>query len=304
MGKFYTYRIVLVFLALPLVGYSQYYYNKPYNQWVFGFGPSQALTDVGGSHDIGTHFLKDWNWSAIRYGGEVGYRHYFSSSVAARGTLTLGMLSGNDALTTNDVRHNRNLNFRSPIGELTLTCEYYFYQSSHIGHRYHIKHAKGFKRYNWDAYVFAGIGGFFFNPQGKYINGVWYNLAPLSTEGEGLPGGIPRYSQFAFCIPAGIGIKLNLNPQFTIGLEISDRIWTSTDYLDDAHGVYFDNNAILKAKGPIAAYFADPNLGEIGGATYTGGERADSKHNDAYFFTFITFTYQPSRFHRRTRSKF
>lgn len=304
MRKFYRYRIVLALFVLPLVGYSQYYYNKPYNQWVFGFGPSQALTDVGGSSDIGTHFLKDWNWSSIRYAAEVGYRHYFQSNLAARGTITGGMLYGNDELSANAIRHNRNLNFRSPIGELALTCEYYFYQSSHIGHRYHIQHAKGFKRYNWDAYVFGGVAGFFFNPQGQYTNGVWYNLAPLSTEGEGLPGGPAHYSQLGFSIPAGVGVRLNINPQFTIGLEISDRIWTSSDYIDDAHGVYYDNAAILKAKGPIAAYFADPSLGEIATQTLTGQERADSKHNDAYFFTFITMTYQPSRFHKRTRSKF
>ncbi len=86
-------------------------------------------------------------------------------------------------------------------------------------------------------------------------------------------------------------------------MEISDRLWTSTDYLDDTHGKYYNNATILQDKGPIAAYFADPSLHEIGGASATGTMRGDPTHNDTYMFLFFTVTYQPP-FHRRTRSKF
>jgi len=310
MRKLYFYcSIVLVITILPFTGKAQYFYNRfgAHNEWVFGAGPSQFLGDLGGSPDVGTHFLKDFNFSAIRYAGFVGYRDFLNSALAIRGTFTAGMISGNDALSSQVYRHDRNLNFRSPVIELSAQCEYYFYQSSHIGHRYHIKHARGFKRFNVDAYVFAGIGGLYFNPQGQFINGVWYNLRPLHTEGEGMPGGPKEYTQFAFTVPAGIGFKYNINPQFTMGIEISDRIWTSSDYIDDAHNQYYDNAAIAKAYGPIAAYFADPSLHSIVQPIppdATGQERADSKHNDAYMFTFITATYSPSPFHRRTRSKF
>ena len=293
-------------MVIPFCGKAQYFYNRlgAHNEYVFGIGPTQFLGDVGGSADIGTHFLKDFNFQAIRYGAFAGYRYYINSAFSARATLMGGMLNGSDTYSSNNVRNNRNLNFRSPIIELSVQAEYFFYQSSHIGHRYHIKHAQGFKRFNIDAYVFLGIGGFYFNPQGKYIDGTWYNLRPLHTEGEGMPGGPPEYSQFGVSVPAGLGFKYNLTPQFTLGLEISDRIWTSSDYIDDAHGVYYNKAAILQAYGPIAAYFADPSLDKIPGQTLTGQERADSKHNDTYMFTFITITYSVSPFHRRTRSKF
>jgi len=310
MRKIYIYySIVLGVILLPGIGKSQYFYNRfgAHNEWVFGAGPSQFLGDLGGSSTVGSHFLKDFNFQAIRYAAFVGYRDFVNSVLAVRGTFTGGMLSGFDALSGEMYRHNRNLNFRSPVLDLSAQCEYYFYQSSHIGHRYHIKHARGFKRFNIDGYIFAGVGGVYFNPQGQYIDGTWYNLRPLHTEGEGMPGGPKEYSQFAFTLPAGIGFKYNVTPQFTIGLEISDRIWTSSDYIDDAHGVYYNNNAILQAYGPIAAYFADPSLHQIQQEippTRTGEERADSKHNDAYMFTFLTMTYSPSPFHRRTRSKF
>jgi len=219
--------------------------------------------------------------------------------------LTGGMLDGNDALSGEEYRHNRNLNFRSPILEVAVEGQYYFYRSSTAGHHYHIKHAKGFSNFNMDAYVFAGFGAFFFNPQGE-MNGTWYNLRPLSTEGEGLPGGPPTYSQLGICIPAGIGAKYNINPQWSIGLEISDRIWTSSDYIDDAHGVYFNNQEILTYKGPIAAYFADPSLHQINQAIppdNVGEPRGDPNHNDTYMFVFVTVSYQPP-YRKRTRSKF
>ncbi|MGP8217031.1 MAG: hypothetical protein ACLQQ4_15795, partial [Bacteroidia bacterium] len=165
--EYFFFSIFLSVILLPYKGKAQYFYNRSgaHNEWVFGVGPSQFLGDVGGSSNIGTHFLEDFNYQAIRYGGFVGYRDYLNSEFAVRGTFTAAMVSGNDDYPgVNAVRHNRNLNFRSPIMELSVQAEYYFYQSSHIGHRYHIKHAKGFKRFNIDGYVFAGLGGFFFNP--------------------------------------------------------------------------------------------------------------------------------------------
>lgn len=288
---------------------AQYFYkrNGAHNEWIFGAGPSQFLGDVGGSPNIGTHFLEDFNPQAIRYAGMIGYRYFINSDFSVKGTFTGGMVSGNDAYSSEEYRHDRNINFRSPIMEFSVQGEYFFYKSSHIGHRYHIQHAHGFKRFNIDGYVFLGVGGFYFNPQGEYKNGAWYNLRPLHTEGEGMPGGPAEYNQFALSLPAGLGFKYNITPNFSIGLEISDRLWTGSDYIDDTHNKYYSNSAILTQYGPIAAYFADPTLNSIKqdiAPDNTGQERGDPKHNDTFMFTFITVTYSQSSFHRRTRSKF
>ena len=141
MRKAYFYcAIILGITLLPFTGKAQYFYNRfgAHNEWVFGGGPSQFLGDLGGSPSVGTHFLKDFNFQAIRYGAFVGYRDFINPVLAIRGTLTGGMVSGFDDLSSEEYRHNRNLNFRSPIIELSAQAEYYFYQSSHIGHRYHI----------------------------------------------------------------------------------------------------------------------------------------------------------------------
>jgi hypothetical protein len=304
MKKVYSY-ILIFFAFIPVLGYSQYSWNRFTNksEYIAGIGPSQFLGDLGGSSSVGTHFLKDFNFTSIRYALELGYRYHINPYFAAKGMLTTALLYGSDALSTNNVRHNRNINFRSPLIEASGQFEFYFYRNSQIGHKYHIRHAKGFQKLNIDGYVFAGVGGFYFDPAAKYTNGLWYSLPPMSTEGEGLPGGPKPYSQFAFTVPVGIGFKYSINTEWTVGMEISDRIWTSTDYLDDTHGNYYNNATILQDKGPIAAYFADPSLHEIGGASATGTMRGDPTHNDTYMFLFFTVTYQPP-FHRRTRSKF
>ena len=305
MKKLFLFLFVIV--LVPLVGYAQVFQlNQSLNrtEYTFGIGPSIALTDIGGSSTTGTHFLKDFNPAAIRFGGYLGYRQRISRSFSIKGIVTIGELYGNDNLSKNKVRFNRNQNFRTLLIEPSLQFEYHFFQYNQPGHRYSIRRAHGFHTAAWDAYLFAGVGGFYFNPQGKYSNGEWVNLRPLSTEGEGLPGGPSEYSQFALCFPAGLGIKYSINSNWSIGLEFSDRLWTSTDYLDDTHGTYFNPAEIAQYKGPIAAYFSNPVKGLIPAQDAIGQERGDPTHNDTYMFMFFTANYHPNFHHRYGRAKF
>lgn len=304
MKKLLLLLVLLAFGAVP--GYSQYLLNQTLNrdEFVFGIGPSATLSDVGGSPSNGTHFLRDWNPSATRFGGFFGYRKRLGNAFSVKGIVTVAELYGNDDLSSDPVRFNRNLNFKTLVIEPSAQFEYHFYQYNHGGHRYRIRHAHGFHSGAMDAYIFAGVGGFYFNPEGKYTNGQWYSLRPLSTEGEGLPGGPSQYSPFAFCVPAGLGFKFRLNTDWSMGLELSTRLWTSTDYLDDAHGNYFSKSEIQQYKGTVAAYFSDPALGLIPGQDLPGQERADPTHNDTYMFAFLCVNYHLSSRHRWGRSKF
>jgi len=296
----------LLSVCIPLGGYSQYELNHTLNrsEYTGGLGLSQFLGDLGGSSQIGTHFLRDFNLGAIRYAGFFGYRRRIGHAWSIKAALTIGELYGNDALSSNNFRHNRNQNFRSIILEPSLQAEYHFYQYDQPGHRYKIRHAHGLRTLALDAYLFAGIGGFYFNPQGKY-DGTWYNLRPLSTEGEGLPGGPAQYSQFAICFPAGLGVKYLIDIQWSVGMELSDRLWTSTDYIDDTHGNYFSPQEIQAYRGPVAAALSHPVLGTIPGQDLVNTERGDPTHNDSYMFLFFTVNYRPNPYHRRrSRSKF
>lgn len=307
--------------VIPFVACSQGRLpDQPVNrsEYVFGIGPSIALTDIGGSSLDGSHFLRDINSRSTRFGGFAGYRKRISRSFSVKAVLTLGELYGNDDLSGNPYRLNRNQDFRTFIIEPSIQAEYHLIKPKKvskdtltgdddaIAQPGNIHHPL-----RWDIYVFGGFGGFYFNSQGKYNGGPppppgmntdeWYNLRPLSTEGEGLPGGTTAYSPFAICIPAGIGIKYAVNSDWSVGLELSDRLWTNTDYIDDTHGNYFNPAEILKYKGAIAAYFSDPSKGLIQDQNLTNQERGNPKYNDAYMFMFLCVNYHPGfNFHKTT----
>jgi hypothetical protein len=297
-------------LSIPYLGYSQggnydMYHSLNRDEYTFGIGATQFLGDLGGSPNIGTHFLRDFNPGAIRYGGQLGYRKRINKSFAIKGVFTVAEFYGSDVLTSNQVRNNRNVSIRDIVFEPSLQAEYYFYQHDHPGHRYKIQHASGFASMAIDAYLFVGIGGVYYNPQAQF-GGKWYSLRPLSTEGQGLPGGPPTYSPIAFTVPAGIGMKYLINYQWSIGMELSDRLWASSDYLDDTHGNYFSNSEILQHKGAVAAALADPAKGLNPTQDAIGQERGDPTHNDTYMLLMLTLNYRPQAHHERrhNRAKF
>ncbi len=158
-------------------------------------------------------------------------------------------------------------------------------------------------------YLFGGIGALYFNPKGRLPNGLYTNLRPLHTEGQGLPNGPKQYSRLSICIPLGIYYKFIINKQYTLGVELG---WykTFTDYIDDVSTGYYDNASIAAAYGSTAAYMADPNLGNIPGygkpdADGTLAQRGD-KDKDSYVTLQVTFGYvfKQKRKRARLRSKF
>lgn len=284
--------------------------NKPGKYVILSIGASNFLGELGGANQIGTFFVKDLEFAATRPSAGLGYRYKFNQFVSLQGGFHYLLLSGNDNLTQEPFRNNRNLSFRCHIFELSGQAEFFFTKEQQ-GHLYRIKNAKGKKSYNLQAYAFAGIGLFYFNPQAKY-HGRWVNLAPLSTEGEGLPDGPKKYSQISVCIPYGLGISEAINKDWTIGLEFGIRK-TFTDYIDDVSGDYYDNATIRREKGAMAADLADPSLhrmpSEYGGDGSTswqaaaGQQRGDPSHKDAYMFTNLTISYK-IKTRRRIKSKF
>ena len=81
----------------------------------------------------------------------------------------------------------------------------------------------------------------------------------------------------------GLGVRRALNKTMTIGLELQ-YTKTFTDYIDDVSGTYYDHQELSDARGPLAAYLADPSLGEVPGQTATGQQRGYADHNDGYLF--------------------
>jgi hypothetical protein len=306
---------IVFFLSLSGRVAAQYFnsptaWKKYRNEIYIGGGAANFLGDLGGRDKIGKDYsYADMEMSLTRPSVTAGYRYRLAKGLGWRTDFNYMRLWGNDALTKELYRNNRNLSFRSNIFELTTNLEI-VWNINKGGNRYHIKHTRKrrFKAANHYIYVFGGVGAFYFNPKALY-GGKWYALQPLSTEGQGLPGGPRKYSRVSVCIPFGAGYRFSINRQWTIGIEYNFRK-TFTDYIDDVHGTYYNDPAtLLEQKGPVALALSDPSLDLIPNATAnngdgTGAQRGD-KQMDSYFSLELKVGYMlKAKKRKKTRAKF
>lgn len=314
-------RLLAIFFFLTVFwAHSQNFVRpnewKKYRREVYGsVGAANFLGDLGGLNRVGTDYSPvDLEMVETRTAFSLGYRYKIAKWFNVSAAFNYLIVKGDDRLTTEPFRNNRNLNFKSNIFELAGRLEF-VYMANRVGHRYGIKRtlSRRMKNRSWDFTAFVGIGGFYFNPKARDPKGNWVKLKPLHTEGQGLPGGPKQYKNYALCIPMGIAYRIYFNRKVCVGLEASFRK-TFTDYIDDVSGVYYDKGAIQAAYGPQAAYFADPSKGAIPGQTNwadetTGAEaqmRGDSRQKDSYMSLQLTVGYliKKKRGKTRLRSKF
>ena len=207
-----------------------------------------------------------------RFAGGILYRYNFTPRWAIRGNLLFAKVEGDDAITNK--HYERNLNFKSPITEISVVAELNFF-------KLYNERGKNF----FSPYLFAGIGIFSFNPQAQDVDGTWYALQHLGTEGQGLEGERDYYSLCNVAIPFGLGFRFNVSRHICIGAEWGMR-FTFTDYLDDVSGNYYDNQTLRELRGPAIARLADKS-----DVLHEGGTgRGNSTTKDFYSYAGATLT--------------
>jgi hypothetical protein len=283
--------ILLILFIFPLFSMAQQW-KKTRKEILFGAGAANLLGDLGGADQIGTHLMKDLEISLTRPTVAAGYRYKLSPTMAVKAYTAWARLAGNDLLTEEPSRNNRNLSFRTNVISFSTQFEY-----SVIEEKVKSRYSRRSKKFPLNIYFFGGFGVFYFNPEAQHYDGKWYKLKPLKTEGQGLPGSEAKeYSLVQFCIPLGVGFKYPINREWSIGLEYSITK-TFTDYIDDVSTTYYDNDAIRASYGDIAAYFADPSStptrdAPIPGGTNPGEKRGEITYNDAFMFAWLHVSYK------------
>jgi hypothetical protein len=139
-----------------------------------------------------------------------------------------------------------------------------------------------YKRKLVNPYAFAGIGVTYFNPKAE-LDGTWYALQPLETEGL-------SYSRFTPVINFGLGVTFMVNPFFNISVDGGYRL-AFTDYLDDASGPGYRDLATFT--DPIAEALSDRRDPQFrgDGLNTPGGVRGNPDDNDGYFLLNAKFEY-------------
>jgi hypothetical protein len=222
---------------------------------------------------------------------------YPNKWLGIRAAAQYGKISGEDRLINtkgNDelFRKQRNLDFRSNVGEVYLAAEVFplILLNNYPDYKPRIT-----------PYAVVGVGYFHFNPQGSLTdaNGTktWHFLKPLHTEGQGFPEYPDRkeYSLSQINIPMGVGLKYYFSDRINMSFEILLRK-SFTDYIDDVSTEYIDPNLFdvylpkedaVTARSISDKVFAIVNPGLS--RNKPGTQRGNPNQNDSYFTTFLKF---------------
>lgn len=287
----FKFTCFLCLLILTIHCQGQGYYDKAFTSEAgISIGPMNSLTDIGGRRAFGSRGPKDLNIRSTTLNGSIYGSLIYQHFLAARLDLTIGSVKSNDSLLApvkppNPAigRYTRNLSFRSPINEVTLTLEFHpitFFRNPDPQQ----------DPPRFSPYLIGGIGYFHFNPQAN-LNGKWIDLRPLHTEGEGFAEYPNRkeYSLNKINVPYGIGIYYEVSSKFNLRLEYITRM-IFTDYLDDVHDTYIDPSLFSKyltgtdlTNALILNNRVRPNTPDPETTARPGGRRGNPLNNDSYF---------------------
>ena len=219
-----------------------------------------------------------FTFSQAKFAFGVGAAYEITDKLYARLNFLSARVSGNDQ--TNKINASRNLSFSSPVTELHLGLEY------DLMNVYENRYA---------VYVFAGVGGFRFNPSAIDSLGKKVYLQPLGTEGQGFYQGRKKYSLNGLVIPFGGGLKLAVSDNVFVRLEAGVRK-TFTDYLDDVSTTYVDRTTLLVNNGAKATELAFRGDELKPGLVYPneGSIRGNPKRSDYYYIVGTSVSFRLS----------
>lgn len=207
----------------------------------------------------------------------VFFRRNWRNKFSARLSVNYGRLRGSDHISGDPARKKRNLSFFSPLIEGSALLEYnlnrYYSGASRFRHGLINRGT---------PYIFSGVAFFWYNPKTR-LNGDKHTLRYIPTEMS------KNYSLTQFALPIGVGIKYNVAPFVTLGVEIGFRK-TFTDYLDDVSGQFIDSATAFSQGGYEALVLSDRSM-EVNRERFPAGtSRGNSKYNDNYYFVNITLS--------------
>lgn len=289
MKQVFTYSaLVAIIFSLSIEGAQAQRWNRYKKEVGISIGATNMLGDLGGGANDGSRF-GDFQIDASRLAIGGFFKYRFHDRFAVKVNLLYGQLYGDDKTTENLGRQSRNIDVRTDLFELSGQLEYYFLREK-IGGQYKLQGIKGYGSSNVAMYLFAGIGGSYFNPKGTNQAGDWVKLAPLNTEGQGLDGAPKDYSQMTLVFPIGLGMKYNITREIGVQFEMGMR-FTTTDYLDDVSTQYYDGDALELAYGAESKEMADKRY-TFDGRHEAGGIRGHDDKKDVYMFGLLTLTYR------------
>ena len=287
---------VWFFLLLSLITRAQFFfYNDKFLEKEFlfeistGLGAMNCFTDIGGNKGIGRGFIKDLDITNFHPSVQFAFLLDYKGKFTTRIQYTSGKIAASDhrlkdfSLNSGG-RYQRNLSFRSDINEFMLLFDV---SPVTIGNGV------------FSPYISSGLSIYYFSPMAK-LDGNWYHLQPLRTEGQGIGGSVP-YDLTQVALPLSAGFRADLSAVIRIRFQITHRI-LFTDYLDDVSKNYIDPKFFLDQLPLPMALIAtrlhdrrselDPGVQPA-----VGQQRGDPSDKDSWFTIdlMLSYCFRPRR---------
>lgn len=276
------YRIVfaLLFFCAEKSGAQFYFSQDKYleKKLTLSLGASggimNCITDLGGGKN-----MRHINWKNSKPAAGIFFSATYLNFLSLRLDFTFGQVTAADSLLKPirsyvHGRYERNLSFKSSINEAALTFECY-----PAGNK--SKHS------SLAPYLLAGTGIFSFDPRAS-LDGQWYSLRPLHTEGQGFlqyPGR-QIYKSMQVLFSCGAGLKYEAGKFFYIQGELNYR-FLQTDYLDDVSTQYIDPKLfdinLPDKQAIIAKKLYKRIFSPAADAPVVDAQRGNPGRNDSYF---------------------
>ena len=227
MAKRLPLYIILLIVCIPQNSEAQKWKLRRYEGMV-GAGFCNYFGDIGGaSTDNNWLGIKDLSIKHTRPSFYLGARYKIQPNIAVKMNLMYGFLAGHDEGGKNA---NRGYSFNTSLFEPGLQGEYSLISEEQRRRTTAMFNKRGMmNNYSQiNVYLYAGIGGVFFNPRPNEAleNSVNYD---------------PNHSRFGLVFPAGIGVKYVISDSWSLGAEFGVRL-TTTDYLDAYTSVFSNRN--------------------------------------------------------------
>ena len=226
MKRPYRIAIIILFFASFLVpeSYSQIWKLRRY-EMEGGVGMTNYFGDVGG-HSNGENALglKDISGKSVSGIFNIGMRYKLLEKTWLKFNLGFGSLRGSDEGGVNDTR---GIKFNSFLFEPSLRLEQAIINGKDE-RSYLMMKGRGISsfRNSFSLYLFGGLGGAMAFPKAKE------DPYDRMTDGKS-----------AIIFPLGLGIKMALDPNWSLGMDLGWRFSTS-DYLDGFSSQYSDHNDV------------------------------------------------------------
>ncbi len=247
-----------------------------------GLGTSNYFGDIGGVEFDGKKGPADFMLNTTRFSMGMFARRSIDYRFFANFQLTYSNIIGDDKLSPNSGRLERNLNFENNLIEAIGMIEFHPLIINDLG---------GKRRFIADLHlhVSTGLGVLYSEPTGNF-NGTNVKLRPLSTEGLD-----KKYSALQMVVPLAAGVFVSFKGRYSgyrvhrVGFSINYRV-TFTDYLDDISSVYPELADFNGDQAAIDASYRgvqeDPS-----NPTYPEGSiRGNPNANDGYLTTMFYYS--------------